>query len=85
LETLREFSLTLKDKDKRLAGIVKELAGRPLKISVRIVEPAATPAAADPKDNEDETVRRALSHPEVERFRQLFPDSQVRAVRNLKE
>ena len=85
VETLREFSLTLKDKDKKLAGIVKELAGRPLKISVRIVEPSAAPAAADPKDNEDETVRRALSHPEVERFRQLFPDSQVRAVRNLKE
>jgi len=83
-EAPREYSLTLQDK--KLSRIVQELAGRPLKISVRIVEGPAAPAHADPKDNsEDETARRALSHPEVERFRQLFPDSQVRAVRNLKD
>ncbi len=82
-EAPREFSLTLKDK--KLARVVEELAGRPLKITVRVAEPAAAPPPAHPKDNEDETARRALSHPEVERFRQLFPDSQVRAVRNLKE
>ena len=34
---------------------------------------------------EDEVSERALSHPEVQRFQELFPDAQVRTVRNLKE
>jgi hypothetical protein len=33
----------------------------------------------------DEAAERALSHPDVKRFQELFPESQVRAVRNLKE
>ncbi|HOL72270.1 MAG TPA: DNA polymerase III subunit gamma/tau [Bryobacteraceae bacterium] len=40
--------------------------------------PEAQPAG------DDETMRRALAHPEVQRFRELFPDSEVRVVRNLK-
>ncbi len=34
---------------------------------------------------EDETTRRALAHPDVQRFREVFPDSEVRVVRNLKD
>jgi hypothetical protein len=34
---------------------------------------------------DDEAARRALEHPEVKRFQETFPGSQVRAVRNLKE
>ena len=34
---------------------------------------------------DDATAERALAHPEVQRFQELFPDSQVRTVRNLKE
>ena len=37
-----------------------------------------------PKAPEDEAVERALAHPEVKRFQELF-GGQVRAVRNLKE
>ena len=33
----------------------------------------------------NEAADRALGHPEVQRFQELFPDSQVRAVRNLRE
>ena len=33
----------------------------------------------------DEAAERALAHPEVKRFQELFPESQVRQVRNLKE
>ncbi len=33
----------------------------------------------------DETVQRALANPEVQRFQEMFPDSQVRTVRNLRE
>jgi hypothetical protein len=38
------------------------------------------PSAVDP-----EAAARALEHPEVKRFQELFPDSEVRAIRNLKE
>jgi DNA polymerase III subunit gamma/tau len=40
---------------------------------------AATPPAAD------EAMNRALAHPEVQRYRELFPGSEVRVARNLKE
>jgi hypothetical protein len=44
----------------------------------------STPLARGPKA-EEETTQRALAHPDVQRFQELFPDAQVRAVRNLKE
>jgi hypothetical protein len=34
---------------------------------------------------EGETAERALAHPEVKRFQELFPDAQLRAVRSLKD
>jgi hypothetical protein len=34
---------------------------------------------------DDATAERALGHPEVQRFQELFPGSQVRTVRNLRE
>ena len=37
-----------------------------------------------PAVKEDEVTERALSHPEVQRFRELF-GGEVRNVRNLKE
>jgi DNA polymerase-3 subunit gamma/tau len=66
---------------------VKQIAGRPVKITVKIGDPAVapTPAATRAPSAPDEAAERALSHPEVKRFQELFPDSQVRAVRNLKE
>jgi hypothetical protein len=30
-------------------------------------------------------MRRALAHPEVQRFREAFPDAEVRVARNLKQ
>jgi DNA polymerase-3 subunit gamma/tau len=45
--------------------------------------PAVAPKAA-PKEQEDEVATRALSHPEVQRYRELF-GGEVRTVRNLKE
>jgi len=41
----------------------------------------AAPAQAEP---EDDLSRRALSHPEVQRFREML-GGEVRAIRNLKE
>jgi DNA polymerase III subunit gamma/tau len=45
---------------------------------------AISPNAAN-SPQEDETARRALANPEVQRFQEMFPDSQVRTVRNLRE
>jgi DNA polymerase-3 subunit gamma/tau len=45
---------------------------------------AAQQAMTKPAQKEDEVTERALSHPEVQRFRELF-GGEVRTVRNLKE
>jgi hypothetical protein len=37
------------------------------------------------KPQQDDVSARALTHPEVRRFQEMFPDAQVRVVRNLKE
>jgi DNA polymerase-3 subunit gamma/tau len=87
----REFSLSLKSGELR-AAVVK-LLGRPVKICAIAGESdaAALPQAPPPSANspvsteENDVSGRALAHPEVQRFRQMFPGSHVRAVRNLKE
>ena len=62
------------------------MAGRNVKITLKVGETvAATAPAAKPTQAKDEAAERALAHPEVKRFQELFPESQVRAVRNLKE
>jgi hypothetical protein len=71
-------------KQPEFESAVRRVAGRPLKITIKTGEtssaPVATAAAAA-----DEVTSRALSNPEVRRFQEMFPDSQVRTVRNLKE
>ncbi len=62
---------------------VHRVFGRPVKITIKAGEATPTPVALAPPENEVTT--RALSHPEVQRFQEMFPDSQVRTVRNLKE
>ena len=72
---------------------VQKAAGRPVRIRVQAGEtapavPLTAPASVNPagaKVIEGETAGRALDHPEVRRFQEMFPDSQVRAVRNLRE
>jgi DNA polymerase-3 subunit gamma/tau len=70
-------------KQAEFAPVAQRVAGRPVRVTVKIGEPAQAPVAVPPR--EDEAAGRALSHPEVKRFQEVFPDSQVRAVRNLKE
>jgi hypothetical protein len=82
----REFTLSLRSPE--LRAVVVKLLGRAVKIS-----PVATaasqadspPQAVPPAAEDDELSRRALSHPEVQRFQSMFPGSQVRTVRNLKQ
>jgi hypothetical protein len=76
-----EFGMALKSAD--LAKAIQAVSGRPRKIKVSTGE-AAAPSPA-PKAPEDDVSRRALAHPEVQRFQELFPNSQVRQVRDLKD
>jgi len=66
---------------------VQRAAGRQVRITVKIGEAAMAPAVAAPAAAavEGEAAGRALDHPEVQRFKEMFPDSQVRTVRNLRE
>jgi hypothetical protein len=64
--------------------IVQRVIGK--KVTIKIGETQRAPvAAAAPAPQADEVAARAMDHPEVKRFQELFPDSQVRTVRNLKD
>jgi DNA polymerase-3 subunit gamma/tau len=81
------MGLIAKDVEKALAQVL----GRAVRVKVTITEEsAAAPAparapAAETAPGEDETSRRALGDPGVQRFQEMFPNSQVRGVRDLKE
>jgi hypothetical protein len=69
-----------------LQKAVQHVAGRAMKIVVQAGTPAAPQSVSAPKPaNADEATERALAHPDVRRFQEIFPDAQVRTVRNLKE
>jgi DNA polymerase-3 subunit gamma/tau len=81
--TPEEFRLAMSEKD--IGSAVQQLAGRPMRLKIRFGNPgeqAAPQSIAKPKDD---VAERALAHPEVRRFQEMFPDAQIRTVRNLKE
>lgn len=79
------MGLRSSDIDKALS----QALGKAVRKKITLVEPAAAPQepaqAAGPQPGDDETLKRALDHPEVQKFQELFPGSQVRGVRDLKE
>ncbi len=77
----KEFHLSLKSK--QLANLLVQLLGRQVRVVLEASQTEASEPAAQLPD-EQALAERALSHPAVRRFRELFPGSQVRAVRNLK-
>jgi len=77
--TPQEFSLALNEKD--ILKVVQKIAGRPMRIKITLGNPDAAAPIAKAKDD---VAERALAHPDVKRFQELFPDAQVRTVRNLK-
>ena len=83
--TTSEFSLAMDPKE--LQKAVQQVLGRQMKITVSVGQPevAAAPVAQRKPPTDDEATERALAHPDVQRFREKFPDAHVRAVRNLKE
>jgi len=84
----KAMMLALKDPGvQRIAG---QVLGKPVRVRVVAGEnlsAASVPAAAsDDQTKNDVALRdRALSHPGVKRFQELFPGAQVRSVRNLNE
>ena len=82
----KQFSLDLGKEEIRTA--LKHLGLPELRFKVNFGEvksaPAALPNTPKAAPKEDEVTERALSHPEVKRFRELF-GGEVRTVRNLKE
>jgi DNA polymerase-3 subunit gamma/tau len=74
-------------KDPAFEAAVTRVVGRPVKITIKVGEPvrAAAPAPAPAPAHPEAATERALEHPEVQKFQELFPGSQVRAVRNLRE
>ncbi len=75
---------------KEIAAAVQNVLGRAVKIEVaedNAIAPASAPSATatTPAPGDDEATRaRALQHPMVELYRQLFPDSTVRGARDLR-
>jgi DNA polymerase-3 subunit gamma/tau len=81
--TPKMYQLYLKQAEFEAAA--KRIAGRPVRVTIKIGEAAPAKAIAPAPKREDEAATRALSHPEVKRFQEVFPDAQVRTVRNLKD
>ena len=77
-----DYRLFMNEKD--ILKIVQKVAGRPVRVKITFGEANAI-AAPKLKAPPDDVSERALSHPEVRRFQEMFPDAQVRVVRNLKE
>jgi len=80
--TPEEFRLALNEKD--ILKIVQKVAGRPMRVKT-IFGAGSVTQSLKPKAPLDDVSERALAHPEVRRFQEMFPDAQVRVVRNLKE
>jgi DNA polymerase-3 subunit gamma/tau len=75
-------------KDPKLAEVASKLLGRPVRIKTEVdenVKAAPVIAPAQTAESKEDIRERALSHPGVKRFQELFPDAQVRTVRNLNE
>jgi len=79
-------------RDSAVTKAVSDILGRPVKVRVEVDATMTAPTgAAEPNENSTSAVanndftNRALSHPGVKRFQELFPDAHVRAVRNLND
>jgi hypothetical protein len=83
--TSKSNRLALREDD--LQKAISKISPRPMRIKIVLDESVGASAPAAPlaaPAGEDEVTARALSNPEVQRFREVF-GGEVRKVRNLKE
>jgi len=81
-------TLSFAVKDPAIQRVASQVLGKPVRIKFEVGESLNKAAAPSPvrATGEDTDLRaRALSHPGVKRFQELFPDAQIRTVRNLNE
>ena len=81
-------SLSFGLQDPGVARVASKLLGKPVRVKFEVGESsnkAAAPAPVRAAGEDTELRDRALSHPGVKRFQELFQDAQVRTVRNLNE
>jgi DNA polymerase III subunit gamma/tau len=81
-------SLALALKDPSVQRIAADVIGRPVRLRIEVgegIKTAPMPVSEPSGSSETELRERALSDPGVKRFQELFPDAQVRTVRNLNE
>ena len=80
--------LLLSLKEPKLQAIASELTGKNVRVRTEIGNSVAAAPVRSSQTSPagDADLRdRALSHPGVKRFQEIFPDAQIRAVRNLSE
>ena len=82
IQASSEFKLALRNADIQKA--LQHLGAGSTRFTVAFVDEAAPAPAANAIEGGEELAGRALSHPEVQRFRETF-GGQVRTVRDLKE
>lgn len=79
-----EYTLALRDP--ALAKALQAVLGRPAKVKVVAGQASSSEPVQKKKSDSninEEAEKRALAHPEVQKFQELFPDAQIRAVRDL--
>jgi hypothetical protein len=86
----REVALGLRAQDVEKA--LQKAAGRPVRTKITLTEapasaapPVAGAGASGAGGDVEAAEKRAMEHPDVQKFRELFPESKVRTVRDLKE
>ena len=74
-------------KDPGIARVAATVVGKPVRVRFEVAENIAAAPAIKRKDAGDDAAfrDRALSHPGIKRLQELFPDAQVRTVRNLND
>jgi DNA polymerase III subunit gamma/tau len=81
IATPKEFALPMRGNDVQKA--LQRIFDKPPRVKVTFTDDA--PAAAPIAKPSDEVTERTLEHPAVKRFQEVFPDSHVRTVRDLRD
>jgi DNA polymerase-3 subunit gamma/tau len=81
-------AMTLALRDAAVQRVAAQVLGKPIRLRVEAdasMKAAVAPSREESPADNAELRARALEHPGVKRFQELFPGAQIRAVRNLSE
>ncbi|HLW77313.1 MAG TPA: hypothetical protein VKS01_10010, partial [Bryobacteraceae bacterium] len=62
-----------------------KVLGRAVRLTIKIADVEAAPVSPASAAARDDATERALANPEVQRFKEVFGDSEIRTVRNLRD